>query len=88
MTPSACGPAQRAAASRIADWARLRADLHEAIGVARAQGDGGLGDGGLGDGLEAYFAEHSAMECTAEAARVRGIIDAEADHRSDPDWRD
>lgn len=83
MTPSACGPAQRAAASRIADWARLRADLHEAIGVARAQGAGGLGDG-----LEAYFAEHSAMECTAEAARVRGIIDAEADHRSDPNWRD
>ncbi|MEV6711581.1 hypothetical protein AB0M48_05980 [Lentzea sp. NPDC051208] len=84
MSPSARGPAQRAAAARrITDWVHLRAGLHEAVGVARAQGAGGLGDG-----LETYSAGHSAMECTREAARVRGSVDAAADDRADPDWRD
>ncbi|SER76532.1 hypothetical protein SAMN05216188_11573 [Lentzea xinjiangensis] len=62
---------------------RLSADLHEAIGVARAQGAGGLGVG-----LEAYSAGHSAGECITKAARVRKSSDAAADHRADPDWPD
>ena len=71
-------PDLTAAARRIADWVRLRADFHEAVGIAQVWGDEG----------STYSTRHSATECTAEAARVRAIVDAAADNRADPDWRD
>jgi hypothetical protein len=83
MPTSAHGPPDLTAARRITDRVRLRAEFHEAVGIAQV-----WGDEGPVHALTAYSARHSATECTAEAARVRAIVDAAADNRADPDWRD
>jgi hypothetical protein len=83
MPTSAHGPPDLvAAARRITAWVRLRAEFHEAVGIAQVWGDEGPVH------ALTYSARHSATECTAEAARVRAIVDAAADNRADPDWRD
>lgn len=83
MTSPGRGSGDAAAAQRILDAIRRRAALHEAVGVVLVWG----GDN-RSDVLERLCDRRSEADREAEVARVNAVVDAAAEGRADPDWRD
>lgn len=83
MTSLGRGSGDTAAAQRLVAAITRRAALHEAVGVVLAWG----GDD-HGDVLDGFCDRHSDADREAEVARVNAVVDADAEQRSDPDWRD